>query len=282
MHYPSKEIEQLYTQAMVYDQRGDAYNAIKLFKRIIKVAPDWVPPYAKLGSMYKYRQDWKAALHYNKKAVALDPSNRTCWWDKGIAATALKKPRIAKRIWAKFGLPPQYEQPQELLSIRLAYDKQFEILWACPVAPALAVLTSIPHPISDRRFHDLVLFDGKPSGYSVVEGKRYAVFDELGIFKRSTYKTFSAVLLLDNTQDLLLLEGICQKNGLGFENWSNAAKVFLSSSQNEVYGPGILPRPSSQSIQVAIAAPGEEEVLQVLQSWAAISLSEFTALTQHN
>ena len=282
MHYPSSEIELLYQQALIYDQHGDAYNTIKLFKKIIKLAPEWPIPYAKLGHIYKYRKDWKAALHYNKKAVALDPSNRTCWWDKGIAATALKKPRVAKRVWAKFGYKNEYLSHNPLLSLRLTYEKRFEILWANAISPALAVLSSIPHPDADRRFKDIVLRDGQASGYTVSGNKRYEVFEELGIFKRSLYKTFSVTVFDCDEMDLAVLEQLCKEAGIGFENWSNATKVFTNVKPKEYYGPNILPSPKGPKYLMALAAVHEKDVLQVLESWTVISLAHYTDLIQHH
>lgn len=283
MQYPSQEIEQLYQEALIYDQRGDAYNSIKLFKRIIKLAPDWSPPYCKLGTIYKYRREWKAALHYNKKAVALEPTCRTCWWDKGIAATALKKPRIAKRVWAKFGLQPSYTSNQPLLSLRLEYDKKFEILWAKALGPALAIIASIPHPDSDRKYKDLVLYDGQVSGYNVVQSKRYEVFDELGIFKRSLYRTFSTTLVACSQDALQLLERLCLEAGLGFENWSNATKSYTTQIKREYYGPDLfLKSTKGENFQVAIASKHESTVLQVLQSWAVITLNQYTDLVEYS
>jgi len=106
MESPSPDMKALFEQALHYDRAGDIYNAIKLYKHVAKHTPHWAPPFERLGTLYKYRQDWKAALHYIKKSVALNPGNQKAWWDLGIAATALKRWRIAKNVWSKFGLHP--------------------------------------------------------------------------------------------------------------------------------------------------------------------------------
>jgi len=43
------------------------------------------------------------SLEYNKKATELDAENR-CWWNLGIAATALMDWRTARQAWKSFGL----------------------------------------------------------------------------------------------------------------------------------------------------------------------------------
>lgn len=281
MQYPSDDIRELYNQALIYQDQGDVYNAVKLFKRLIKLAPNWLPPFKALSLLYKYRRDWKAALHYAKKSVALDPSYRTGWWNIGIAATALKKERVARRIWNKFGLQPNQSPHLNPIGLRLEYEKKFEILWAKAVSPAKAYIISIPLPATDRRFQDLVIYDEEPSGFNVIEGKKHPVFDELGLIKRSRYHTFSVHVHTTEQKILSLLEQLCIDNRMGFENWSNATKTYSPKEQKEFYGKEILPETSEASSHIAIAALNEADAQQVLQAWSVISLKPYSDLVQH-
>ena len=283
MQAPSSDIKALFDQAMDYDRQGDPYNAIKLYKRLTKLAPDWAPPYVRLGNLYKYRKEWKPALHYCKKTVVLEPGHQLAWRTIGIAATALKKWRMARRVWKKFGFDPQ-QRPQNPVSVRLQYEGQFEILWARPVDPARALIENIPHPASGRRYHDLVLYDSIIAGYQVTGNRRFPVYDELGLFKPSVFHTFSC-LLHTNTPDAIgALERICREAGLGFENWSNAARTRTGIRQNhlpEYYSPDLSPRQESGGTIAAIAAPSQEDVLRALASWKVITLQSYSDLECH-
>lgn len=144
MHYPSEEIGALYEKALLYDEQGDVYNAVKLYKRIIRLDSHWSQPYYRLGVIYKKRQEWKACLHYHKKFLAQDPSDRQAWWNLGIAASALNKWRIARNVWNKFGLKPTNSTPQ---CIQLKTRKQFELFWVDTLDPARGRIRNIPFQI---------------------------------------------------------------------------------------------------------------------------------------
>ncbi len=282
MNYPSDDIATLFEQASIHDEQGDVYNAVKLYKRIIRLAPDWQPPYARLGQLYKLRQDWKAALHYNKKAVALHTLDRHAWWNVGIAATALRKQRLANNVWSKFGL--ENARLPHRLCVRVQYARQFELIWARPIDPARAVIESIPAPVSDRRFQDIILTDGTIAGYNVVRNQRFPVYDELGVLKRSVFHTFSCWVEVPVRQDLMLLSKLCQEAGLGMENWSNATNVLAAQIQKnlpEYYGQDGLRSSAGRMLHIAIAAPGRQEATEVLQTWAAICIGSYTELILH-
>ena len=65
--------EILFLQAAEYDRQGDIYNAVKLYKRIIKMAPDWSAPFSYLSLIYKCRNEWRPSLHYSQKAIENNP-----------------------------------------------------------------------------------------------------------------------------------------------------------------------------------------------------------------
>ncbi len=279
------DIEELFRKAEDYHRRGDIYNAIKLCKRIIRQVPEWHSPHAMLGNIYKYQQDWKATLHYNKKAAAIDASDQTAWWNIGIAATALKKPRLAKSVWSKFGFEDEKWKQKSVRCARITLGKQFDIVWVNPLDPARGVIQSIPLPATGRRFRDIVLLDGEVSGYNIAKEKKYPVYEELGVYKRSNYHTFSCQIQTQHINDFRYLEKLCRKANLGFENWSNVARVFANRPENklpEYYGTEMMHSSvPMQEMHVAIAAPALAEVEEVLHSWQVISLGHFRNLTFH-
>ena len=280
MQFPSEHIKELYEAALQYELNDDPYHAVKLYKKVIRIAPEWAPPYVCLGHFYKKRWEWKPALHYNKKAVALAPTDRECLWNMGIAATALNRPRIARRVWKKFGL---VNKKFPLSCLRISYDKQFEILLIQVDSPASATILNVPHPKSDYQYKDRVLFDKDITGYTISNGRRVPVYDELGLLKRSTYFTYSCILpdaTPDDTDKLALL---CQDYGLGFEVWSNSSRSFTvtNSDKPAEYYDGNIFQKDTPGALVAIASRTEDAVVKVLDAWKIITLKNYEELEGH-
>lgn len=279
MQGPTPELRALFEEARQYEARKDHYNAVKLYKRIIREASGWAEPCASLGQIYKYRQEWKPALYYSKKAVSLDAADKDSWWNVGIAATALKKNRLARNVWAKFGLGDRRKWPH--VSIQRAYDKQFELMWVERTGPAQGLIRNIPHPRSGRRYGDSVLFDNTVRGYHTSEYYRLPIYDDLGVLRHSIYRTFSCLLQSPEQQDVRSLRHLCWQEELGFEVWANAARAFSSprlGPEPEYYA--FEPEPE-QELLIAIAAPSEKQALSVLDSWKVISLKGYTDFQAH-
>lgn len=280
--YIPPDHNQLFEEAERYSKLGDVYNAVKLFKRVIKLAPDWPSPYLALARIYHQRREWKPSFYYFKKTVAFLPDLREAWWCIGIAATALKKWRVARSVWSKFGLSDLSKTPEGL---RLAYDGTFEILWMSPIDPARGHVLSIPHPASGFRFRDEVLYERKPIGHHIVNRKRIPVYAEMGCFKRSHYQTYSCLVHNTSGEQIQQLEKLCYDARLGFEIWSNAARSMIVDNPQafpEYYGRSILPPEEGNTKQdhalIAIAAIHQAEVLHVLDAWEVITLGQYSDL----
>jgi hypothetical protein len=276
---PSANLQALFEQAEQYDRRGDVYHAVKLYKHLVKLAPHWHPPYAKLSELYKTRQDWKAALHYSKKAISLNVQDQASWWNVGIAATAVKKPRLAQRVWRKFGYTHHDFTP---VCVKLEWGNQLEIVAVRPIDPARGIIVNIPHPASERRYQDVLLFDRAVLGYNVLQKKKIPIHAALGVFKRSAFHTFSCQLHTVESRDIKILEQLCYEANLGFENWSNLTRVHhLSKKLPEYYGYDFTQTAESGDLLIAIAAQHQRQVQEVLASWEVISLKHFSGLTRH-
>jgi len=179
MLHQRSDITVLYQKALEYDRQGDVYNAVKLFKRVAKMAPDWDKPYFHLGSIYKNRNEWKPSFHYSRKATETNPGEEEAWWNLAIAATALKKWNAAQQAWTQLGYDQEENKKTSLLPIRINGHAHAEIVWARSLDPARARIESIPHPTSGRRYGEIVLHDCTPSGYRVVQQRRLPVYKEL-------------------------------------------------------------------------------------------------------
>ena len=276
------DLEQLWNEARRYEEGGDPYHAVKLYKRLTRLAPDWFQPFLRLGLLYHGRREWKPAFHYFKKTVALAPDCREAWWSLGIAATAQKKWHIARSVWSKFGLQ---ELPRHPEGLRLTYDGTFEILWMQPLDPARAQVLSIPHPASGYHYRDVMLYERKPIGHHIVNKRRVPVYAEMGLFKHSPFQTFSCLLHTNRPSDIQQLERLCHTANLGFEVWSNASRSMVMEHPQafpEYYSRNMLPPDQEEADHnqclVAIAALHEAQVQRVLNDWQIISLQQYSDL----
>lgn len=186
-------------KAMALSDEGRTVEAIKLYEGIIAQSPDWSVPYYNLGLIYKYSCQWQQSYDCNKQAAALNPEDEAAWWNLGIAATALLDWKTARQAWNHFGL--NLEETEEELQmdlgrtpVRVDVDGEAEVVWATRICPARAVIENIPFGESGRRYQDIVLNDGAPVGYRVVDGYEYPVFNELQLIQASGYKTYSVTV----------------------------------------------------------------------------------------
>ncbi|MGI8605493.1 MAG: tetratricopeptide repeat protein [Verrucomicrobiales bacterium] len=199
-------------RARTAHQRGRFEDAVSLYEKAIASDGTWSVPWFNLGLLYKERRDWRASLSYNQEAVRRDPSNEGAWWNLGIAATALCDWPEARRAWSASGI----ELPNGsgeirgnfgYTPVRINPATGGEVIWAFRIDPARAIVRSVPLPESDHRHGDLLLHDGSPNGYRLLEGREVPVFDELEILRPSDFGTFEATVFVETVDDLAATSG---------------------------------------------------------------------------
>jgi tetratricopeptide (TPR) repeat protein len=282
----ASEAENLYRQVVTYDREGDVYNAVKLCKHLARLTPDWSAPFAYLGAIYKARQEWRPTLHYCLKAVENNPFDEKTWENLALAATALEEWETARNAWNQLGF--KFKKSDETLAldlgivpVRLNPAHQPEVVEARRIDPARAIIESIPQPSSGRRYQDLILIDRQASGTLLLNGKKLGVYDELQVLKTSPWRTFATTLHTSSLNDVQTLAQLCADAGLGFDNWSHAARFFrldLHPKVSEYFNQPIFGQPERDSFLVAMAARQAEQVGRVLKSWEIISLQKFSGL----
>jgi len=280
---PQSHIQPLFKKAVALDRKGDVYTAVKIYKKLIKLAPDWHLPYQYLTSIYKYHNDWKAAFYYGQRAIENGADKEDMWRNFAIAATALKKWQVARSAWNKVGFQlkeatkaPEFDMG--LIPVRLRYDNFQEIVWAKQIDPARAIIESIPDPVSDRSYGDLILIDFKVTGYRVIKGKRVPVYDELELIKRSHYRTFLVFLYDAQQNEADLLDRLCWNEDLGFDNWSHLNELQLNKNLTrlpEYYNEDLDFDLYGEDMRIAVAAENPADIEKVMQAWGAISLKEY-------
>ena len=274
------ELEQLYRQVVAYDCEGDVYNAVKLCKRLAKLAPDWSAPFAFLCRMYRARQEWKPTLHYCLRAVEHNPFDENLWETLGLAATALGEWETARYAWNQLGY--HFKKSREALDldlgivpVRLNPQTQPEIVAARRIDPVRAIVESIPQPSSGRRYKDLILIENRPAGNLFHQNKKRAVHDEVQVLKLSPWHTFATLLHTNAQRDVDILANLCLEAGIGFDNWSNASRFFQSGLHPKVsayFDQSIFGKTERDVFLVALAACQERDILEILSNWQVITL----------
>lgn len=283
MHSRESYLNELMLHARQFAEARDVYNAAKLLRRIARLAPEWWEPHAELAELYKRQGEWKAMMHFAKRAVALQAANPDAWRNLAIAATALKKNRIVKTVWKKFGILTPNPDRHSIVALRAPSGQQFEILWAHPLDPARAALTSIPYPSSGLHYHDIVLYDFHICGHTMAERRRYPVYDHLRILRHSLFKTFSCTVHTADKKPLRVLERLCRQAGLGFENWTSTTRAMPFHTEKALpefyHTTALRPYAPGESL-IAIAAHRLAEAETILRNWQLITLHDYESLAE--
>ena len=262
--------------ACQYDNNGDIYHAVKLFRRIIKENPYWVPPYLRLINIYLRRAEWKQVYAFSKRVLSLDASLKSIWWYLGVSAEITGKLTVAKRVWTKFGLLENMKV-KSLVCLRIYYDNRSELIWALTQGPAKAQIINIPYPTSGLCHQDIVYYHTVSSDYQVIGKTKYPIYEILSRQKSSYFNTFSCMLKEAEEKDLNKLGELCQQAGLGFEIWSNSTRAMekiQSLESKEFYF--IHNNLNEGEFLISIAARREDQVREILTSWEIITLKSYT------
>ena len=270
----SDEAKDLYEQALDYEAKADLYMAVKLYRKVIRLAPDWELPHFRMALLYKNRKEWKPALHYSRIVTNLAPEHEIAWKICGLAATALQKPSLAQDAWKNLGLSTK--EKNRPIAVLLQKGRKQEVVWGRALDPVRIRLISVPQPSFRRRFNDIVLVDPMSKGNRTVGERSLAVFEEVGLLERSKFQTFGFWAKTDKIQYIDLLAGLCREQGLGFDNWSLASRLLLNRERNlPEYTSGISYQAQDRWL-VAVAAPQKVLVRKVLKQWQALTNESFS------
>lgn len=289
MHDNFTDIQIILEEALAYDRAGDAYNAVKLYKKLVKLAPDWSLPYHFLSIFYRERNEWKPSYHYSRKATENNPEDKTAWHILATAATALRRWQTARQAWNKLGF--DFRKTDKALNLDLGLIPvcinpkiKPEIVWARQIDPARARIESIPQPASGRRYREEILIDNHSVAYRYVRGKRVPVYEELEKIHYSPYATYAVILETGDTRAADILDKLCADAEVGFDNWSNAVRQFAVRNRDllpEFYGGEIFANRTAKHYQlVALSAKSYTEVKEVLHAWKIITLQTFRDLVR--
>jgi hypothetical protein len=276
----------LLEQAIEFENDGLTNEAIALYQNIINLSPDWSTPYYNLGLIYKYQCNWRESFYYNQKAIEADLNNEAAYWNLGIAATALNDWKTARQAWNFFGLKLEVNNDEVNMDlgsrpVRLNPNHNAEVIWARRIDPARTIIESVPLPESNHRYNDLLLNDGAPVGYRISNGKEYPVFNELQLLQQSNFKTFSVVINTDNQDEIDQLGLLCDKNDIGFEDWTTVRILCKKCSEG-------IPHEnhdhdykfsSDQLRNIGLAATNKTTIENILTEWRKITSADYSGPT---
>jgi hypothetical protein len=265
----AENLVELGNELLESNRLADAEGA---FMAAARNAPDWSVPWYNLGLLCKYQNRWSESFDYNRKAVALDPSNQGGWWNLGIASTALGEWAEARNAWTQCGIRvPEGAGPPDadygLVPIRLDPSGDGEVVWAHRIDPARARLTNVPLPTSSFSWNDLVLHDGAPQGFRMLHGKEVPVFNVLMRLQPSGYRTFVVEL---GTSDPSVIEGlqrIAHEAGGAAENWGQSTRMLCRECSLGVPHEHPNPADSPGHPHCGVAARDESELKEMLDRW---------------
>jgi hypothetical protein len=225
------EIKRIMSLAYELLDSGKTSDAERAFLAATKMAATWSVPWYELGLLCKYQGRWAESLGYNQRAAALDPSDEASWWNLGIAATAVSNWTMARRAWNECGITlPDGAGPPEgdfgLVPVRLEPDEAGEVVWARRIDPARARIENVPLPTTSFRWHDLVLHDGAPEGYRVLDGRDVPVFNVLKCLEPSGFTTFVVELGSSSAPAVDGLLSIAEALGGAAEDWGSATRIL--------------------------------------------------------
>jgi hypothetical protein len=142
-------------------------------------------------------RDWPQARDRGAAAVrhVERGQGEPAFWNLATAATALRDWDLARDSWAGFGLDLEagsgpIEGDGGPTCVRLTIG---EVVWAMRIDPVRARVVNVPFDPS-RRFGEIVLHGGAPSGERVVNGAAVPVFDEIELFEPSGLATLSVTI----------------------------------------------------------------------------------------
>ncbi|HVF20750.1 MAG TPA: tetratricopeptide repeat protein [Mycobacteriales bacterium] len=254
---------------------GDLTGAAAAYAGAVRLDPALATAWFNLGLVHKWRREWADAVRCNLAALGEsgEPGD-PAWWNLGIAATALRDWETARRAWRGFGVDVpdgdgEIEMGLGLVPIRIAPHTAPEVVWCERLDPARGRIENVPFPESGRRWHDVVLHDGEPTGERLLRGRPVPVFDELELWARAPWPTTVVEVVADEAAVDDLRE-TAEGAGWAAQDWTASVRMLCDTCS--LGAPGHEHDPAEDAgrrdRRLGIAAP-PADVPALLAAWAA-------------
>ncbi|MFJ7147954.1 tetratricopeptide repeat protein [Streptomyces sp. NPDC100445] len=269
------EAEQLIERAYRAWDAEEWLTAVGLLERVLAHFPDeeasggwWYD--AALG--HKFLRNWAKACELGREAAARAPRGEgdPAYWNLGIAATVQRDWATARQAWEGFGITlPAGDGPVEArlgpACVRLDTGGQREVVWIDRLCPTRGRVMNVP-VTAGRRYGEVVVHDGEPTGRRVVDGHAYPVFDELLLLEPSGLPTLTVTVHAAEATDVEALVELFGRREYGAEPASGFELLCSCCSAGTVERG----RDSHAGTQrVSLAAP-PREARRLLEEWAGL------------
>jgi hypothetical protein len=288
--------KRLHRQAQARSADGDDDAALELYRQCLALDPTRASSLYNIGLIYKYRSDWEKSFEFNAKAYELAPTDAASRWNLAIAATALRRWRVARQAWRDNGWDlADSDEPIRMdfghtpvrLHPHLGADANApahagEVVWGSRIDPVRVVIDSIPFPNSGFRCGDVVLHDGAAVGARVVNGREYPVFNVLALFEASTLSTYVAHVQGMTPEHIDWLQQLAGATGVTIEDWTGNVRTLcklcsegIPHSAHDTAGETVWN--AERTIGLACAAPEQiDRIMSACKEKAAFDISRIT------
>ncbi|WP_086804612.1 tetratricopeptide repeat protein [Streptomyces caniscabiei] len=268
------EAKGLIEQAYAAWDAEEWQRAADLYEQVLAHFPDEGPSAewwydAALG--HKFLRNWDKAYELGVQAAARAPRGEgdPAFWNLGIAATIRRDWAVAREAWAGFGLDvPAGEGAIEgrfgHACVRLDTGGEREVVWIERLCPTRGRVANVP-VTGGRRYGEIVLHDGQPTGERVVDGTTFPVFDELLLFEASGLPTLQVTVAVGEGADLEALVALFGAHDLGAETADSVTVHCACCSEGTLHNEHTPTRTGAQ--RVRLGAP-EEDARRLLDLWA--------------
>jgi hypothetical protein len=237
-----KKAQELHEQAQRLSDEGRDDEAISLYQKAIELDPEKSESYYNIGLIHKYSGNWEKSFEYNSSANALDPDDEAARWNLGIAATALRDWRTARRVWTENGINLEpgggpINDDFGITPVRLNPEGTGEVVWARRIDPVRARILNVPLPDSGFLPGDIVLHDGAPEGYRMLGDVEKPVFNVLELFEPSEYRTFKVTIQANEQKQVEEFERFLEQHGMAAEDWTTNYRVICRACSEGIPHP---------------------------------------------
>jgi hypothetical protein len=252
---------------------GNFSQGERLYAWSARLDPKWSVPWYNLGLHAKNSGRWRESLHYNRRALELEPKDQASLWNLGIAATALHEWGEARRAWRAYGIDifdgtGEVEMAALTACVRLDPQGCGEVVWGQRLDPARIMVFNVPLPDSRHRYLDVILNDGAANGTRRKDGTEFPVFDELEIWKVSEYSTFRVRLQVPDEASEKRLAELCDLRQLGIEDWSTIRFICAECSRGNPKPHDCKAKPPEDGSKAfGFGAKKREDLEHVLEEW---------------
>lgn len=221
----------LHEKAQRLSDFGMDDEALHLYEEALELDPDRSNTLYNMGLIHKYRKNWSKSFDLNARAYELAPEDEAARWNYAIAATALRRWEVARRLWADNGITIEEESGAidmnfGLTPIRLNADSDGEVVWGTRIDPVRARIESVPLPESGFRYADIVLHDGAAVGYRMLNGSKRGVFNVLELFEPSDYSTYIVLIHVNGEAELQSALSYAAELNVETEDWTDNIEVL--------------------------------------------------------